>query len=173
MMRPALAILLSTAALAAAGSAPGEPCATAGRHDFDFVIGNWLVRDASGRAVATATIARAYAGCVLVETWLGAGSGRQSLGVIGFEPEDGEGEDGIWRREFLGSDGVVLSLAGRVHGAAMVMTGKEYRPEGVRGNRVTWRPRSDGTVEMRWETSAADGASWQDRSREVFHRIAE
>src|SRR5690606_28912747 len=108
-----------------------------------------------------------------VETWLGAGSGRQSLGVIGFEPEDREGKDGIWRREFLGSDGVVLSLAGRVHGAAMVMTGKEYRPEGVHGNRVTWRPRSDGTVEVRWETSAADGASWQDRSREVFHRIAE
>ena len=167
-MRRALIVLLSAAMLAAAGSPREQPCATAERHEFDFVLGNWLVRDGSGRAVGTATIARAYGGCVLIETWLGAGSVTESLGIIGFQPESGR-----WHRDFLDPGGVVLSLAGQMEGPAMVMTGKEYRPEGVRMHRLSWQPGKDGTVEELWQTSSDDGRSWQLRFRGVFHRIAE
>jgi hypothetical protein len=167
-MRLASIVLLSAAALSAAGSPPGGSCATAERHEFDFVIGNWLVRDASGQAIGTATIARAYAGCVLIETWLGAGSASESLGLIGYQPESDK-----WHRDFLDAAGVVLSVAGRMEGPAMVMTGKEYSPEGVRTHRVTWRPRSDGTFEEWWETSTDGERTWQVRLYGVFHRIAE
>jgi hypothetical protein len=167
-MRPALILLLSAAVASAAGGAPRERCATAERHDLDFVIGNWLVRDSSGQAAGTATFARAHAGCVLVETWFGVGSIGESLGIIGFDPESGR-----WQRTFLGPGGVVLSFAGRKEGPTMVMTGLEYRPEGVRLHRLTWRPRHDGTVEQRWQVSTDDGRSWQVSFRGVFHRIAE
>ena len=172
-MRPAvivLVLLLSVAAAlaSAAGGAPGESCATAERQDLDFVLGNWLVRDASGDAVGTATIASAYAGCVLLETRLGAGRITQSLGVIGFEPESGR-----WHRDFLGPSGVVLSFRGRKEGPAMVMTGKEYRPEGVQLHRIEWKPAGEGKIEERWQTSTDDGRSWQAGFQGVFHRIAE
>ena len=167
-MRPAVIGLLSAAMLFAAEGPPGEPCATAQRHEFDFVIGNWLVRDSAGQARGTATIARAYAGCVLLETWIGAGSEGEGLGIIGFEPASGS-----WHRDYLDDAGVVLSLEGRMEGPAMTMRGKEYRPEGVRVHRATWRPRSDGSIEERWEISADGERSWQVRFEGVFQRIAE
>jgi len=160
--------LLSAVTVAAAESRPGERCPAAERHELDFVIGNWLVRDSVGAAVATATVARAYAGCVLIETWLGAGTTGESLGIIGFRRESGQ-----WHREFLDPAGVVLSFAGRMKGAAMVMEGKEYLPEGIRLHRLTWTPRQDGTVEERWVVSGDSGRSWQIRFYGVFHRIAE
>jgi len=167
-MRPALMVLLSAVILSAAESHLDESCATAQHHEFDFVIGNWLVRDSSGQAVGTATIARAYGGCVLIETWLGVGSAGESLGVLGYQPERGR-----WHRDFLDPGGVVLSLEGKRDGAAMVMTGKDYPPDGVRMHRVAWTPTHEGAVEERWQTSADAGRTWQVKFYGVFHRIAE
>ena len=167
-MRSGPIILLSAAMFVAAGSPPAESCATADRHEFDFVIGNWLVRDSSDHAVGTATVTRAYAGCVLVETWFGVGSIGESLGIIGFDTETGR-----WHRSFLDPAGVVLTFAGGIEGSTMVMTGKEYRPEGVLVHRITWRPRSDGTIEERWQVSSDEGHSWDVRLYGVYHRIAE
>lgn len=167
-MRPLLVALLSAATLAAAERQPDESCATAHRHEFDFVIGNWLIRDAAGQATGTATIARAYGGCVLVETRLGAGSAGESLGIIGYLPEQGH-----WHRDFLAPGGGVLSLEGGRDGAAMVMTGKDYQPDGARMHRVAWTPTADGGVEERWQVSTDAGRSWQARSSGVLRRIAE
>lgn len=164
----ALTVLLSAAVISAAGSRPAETCATAERHEFDFILGNWLVRDSAGKAVGTATFARAYAGCVLLESRLGAAGAGQSLGVIGFEAESG-----AWQRDFLDPAGVVLTLRGGMDGSAMVMSCREYRPEGVWIHRLTWQPGSDGTVEELWQTSSDEGREWQERFRGVFHRIAE
>jgi hypothetical protein len=167
-MRPVLAVLLSAAMVSAAAPQPGESCATLDHHEFDFVIGNWLVRDSSGRATGTATIARAYGGCVLIETRLGVGRAGESLGIIGYLPEQGH-----WHRDFLAPGGGVLSLEGERDGAAMVMTGRDYPADGPRMHRVAWTPTADGAVEERWQTSADAGRSWQVRSYGVFHRIAE
>jgi hypothetical protein len=167
-MRPVLLALLSAAMLSAAERQPGEPCAAARRHELDFVIGNWLVRDSTGQATGTATIARAYGGCVLIETRLGVGSTGETLGIIGYLPEQGR-----WHRDFLAPGGGVLSLEGERDGAAMVMTGTDYLPDGARMHRVAWTPAADGGVEERWLTSTDAGRSWQVRSHGVFHRIAE
>jgi hypothetical protein len=152
----------------AAESRPAEPCATSQHHEFDFVIGNWLVRDSSGRAIGTATVAKAYDGCVLIETWLGVGSAGESLGIIGYEPGRRR-----WRRDFLDAGGVTLTLEGHLDGGAMVMTGKDYPADGVRMHRVVWTPTRDGAVEERWQTSADAGRSWQIKLYAVFHRISE
>lgn len=167
-MRPVLVALLSAAMVSAAESHPGESCATVHHHEFDFVIGNWLVRDSSGQAIGTATVAKAYGGCVLIETWLGVGSAGESLGIIGYQPERRR-----WHRDFLAPGGGVLSLEGERDGAAMVMTGKDYQADGARMHRVAWTPTRDGAVEERWQTSADAGRSWQVRFYGVLHRISE
>lgn len=167
-MRPVLVALLSAAMVSAAGSYPGESCATVHHHDFDFVIGNWLVRDSSGQAIGTATVAKAYGGCVLIETWLGGGNRGESLGIMGYQPERRR-----WHRDFLAPGGGVLSLEGERDGAAMVMTGKDYPADGPRMHRVAWTPTGDGAVEERWQTSADAGRSWQLRFYGVLHRISE
>ncbi len=167
-MRPILVALLSAALLSAAESHPGESCATVEYRQVDFLLGNWLVRDASGTAVGTATFAKRYGGCVLLETWLGVGSAGESLGVIGYQPERRR-----WQRDFLDSSGVVLTLEGQTNGTAMVLTGRDYPADGVRMHRLAWTPRSDGAIEERWQTSADGGRSWQIRFSGVFQRIAE
>jgi hypothetical protein len=154
--------------VSAAESQSGESCATVHHHEFDFVIGNWLVRDSAGQAIGTVTVAKAYGGCVLIETWLGVGSAGESLGVIGYQPESRR-----WHRDFLDPGGVVLALEGEWDGAAMVMTGKDYQPDGARMHRVAWTPRSDGAIEERWQTSTDAGRSWQAKFNGMFHRISE
>jgi len=56
----------------------------------------------------------------------------------------------------------------------MVMTGTDYQdPDVTRTHRVTWTPKSDGSVEELWETSSDAGQSWRVRSDVVFRRYGE
>ena len=167
-MRPIQVLMLSAAIVSAAEGPHDESCATAQHHEFDFVVGNWLVRDATGHVSGTATVAKSYGGCVLIETWRGVGSAGESLGVIGYQPESRR-----WHRDFLDPGGVVLTLEGERDGATMLMTGKDYPTDGVRMHRVTWSPTTGGAVEQRWQTSADAGRSWQVKFYGVFQRIAE
>jgi hypothetical protein len=167
-MRPVQLVLLSAAIVTAAEGHRGESCATARHHEFDFVVGNWLVRDSTGQVTGTTTVSKGYGGCVLIETWRGVGSAGESLGVIGYRPDSRR-----WHRDFLDAGGVVLTLEGEMAGAAMVMTGKDYPAEGVRMHRVAWAPGKDGAIEERWQTSTDEGRSWRVRFYGVYHRIAE
>jgi len=141
---------------------------TAPHDQFDFIIGNWLVRDASGQAIGVATISKEYGGCVLVEKRHGVGKSHESLGVVGYRLASG-----TWHRDFIDDSGFVLSLDGGRDAAAMVMTGKDYRTEITRLHRVSWTHMSDGTIEERWQISSDGGTSWQEHFYAVFQRIAE
>ena len=142
---------------------------TTAPHDpFDFIVGNWLVRDSSGRAIGSASVTKEYGGCVLVEKWRGVGKSREGLGVVGYQPATK-----TWHRDFIDDSGFVLAFDGQFDGAAMVMTGKDYQSDVTRMHRLTWTPKSDGSVEERWQTSTDAGQSWQEHFHGVFQRIAE
>lgn len=166
-VRTAVLALGSAAVLRAAEPLHAQ-CASAPHHQFDFVVGNWLVRDSLGRAIGTVTVSHEYGGCVLIERWRGVGSSDEGLGVIGYQPAST-----TWHRDYLDHGGVVLSFDGRLDGATMVMTGRDYQSDIVRMHRVTWTPRSDGAVEERWQTSTDGGRSWQARLYGVLQRMAE
>ncbi|MFB3908561.1 MAG: hypothetical protein ACE15D_09190 [Candidatus Eisenbacteria bacterium] len=164
-----LVLALGAAAIGlAAARPPPDPDSSTQRHQFDFLIGNWLVRDSSGRAIGTTSVSNEYGGCVLVERWRGVGHAREGLGVIGYQAESGS-----WHRDFIDDGGFVLAFDGRREGAAMVMTGKEYRPDSVQMHRVTWTPKDGGSVEERWQISTDDGRSWRTHFNGVLERIAE
>lgn len=161
-------LAVGSAAMLFAAESPTESCSTPQHQQFDFVIGNWLVRDSSGHAIGTTTVSREYGGCVLIERWRGVGDAGEGLGVIGYNPASR-----TWHRDFIDHGGVVLAFDGQRDGATMVMTGKDYRPDAVRMHRATWTPKSDGKVEERWQTSTDDGRSWRVHFYGVLERIAE
>jgi uncharacterized protein YbjT (DUF2867 family) len=61
-VRPVAVALVIATMVSSAESPPDKSCATVHHHDFDFVIGNWLVRDSSGQAIGTVTVAKGYGG---------------------------------------------------------------------------------------------------------------
>jgi len=159
---------LGSAAMLVAAEPLHAQCSSAQHHQFDFVVGNWLVRDSSGHAIGTVTVSREYGGCVLIERWRGVANSSEGLGVIGYQPASN-----TWHRDYLDHRGFVLGFDGHLDATTMVMTGKDYQPDVVRMHRVTWTPRSDGSVEERWQTSTDAGRSWQVHFYGVLSRIAE
>lgn len=144
-------------------------CSTAKHRELDFLVGNWLVRDRSGRVLGVDSVSKDHGGCSLIELWREAVTGKEGLGVIGYRPEKG-----TWHQDLMIHVGFVLSVEGGREGAGMVLTGKEYPGPGViRIHRIRWTPTSDGSVEQLWQTSIDDGQSWQVHFEGVFQRISE
>ncbi len=144
-------------------------CSTTKHQQLDFLVGNWVVRDRSGRVLGVDSVSKEHGGCSLIELWREAGSGKEGLGVIGYRPETG-----TWHQDLMIHVGFVLSVDGGMDGASMVLTGKEYPGRGVtRMHRLRWTPASDGSVEQLWQTSIDDGQSWQVHFEGVFQRISE
>ena len=141
-------------------------------HHFDFWIGEWEVTvpegvPNAGKPLGRNRIERISAGCGLQENWTGSS---------GFEGKSLNGWDAVhrtWRQFLVGSDGTVLQLAGAREGEAMVMRGEMPAAKGgVQQQRITWTPRSDGSVIQHWETSDDSGATWATSFLGVYRRMA-
>jgi len=161
-------LALGSAAMLFAAEPLQAQCSSAQHHQFDFGVGNWLVRDSSGHAIGTVTVSHEYSGCVLIERWRGVGNAGEGLGVIGYQPGSK-----TWHRDYIDRGGLVLAFDGHLDGARMVMMGTDYQSDVARTHRVTWTRKSDGAVEERWQTSADAGRSWQVDFFGVLERIAE
>ena len=161
-------LALGSAAMLVAAEPLHAQCSSAQHHQFDFVVGNWLVRDSSGHAIGTVTVSHEYGGCVLIERWRGVGNAGEGLGVIGYQPGSQ-----TWHRDYIDHDGFVLAFDGHLDGATMLMTGTDYQSDVARMHRVTWTRKRDASVEERWQTSTDAGRSWQAHFYGVLQRIAE
>jgi hypothetical protein len=163
-----ISIVLTVASILPATVPLAAACAPK-QHQFDFLLGNWVVRDRSGRVLGVDSVSQEPGGCSLIELWRAASSGHEGLGVINYRP----GDD-TWHQDLMIHIGFVLSADGGMDGASMVMTGREYPGPGViRLHRLRWTPASDGSVEQLWQTSIDDGQSWQVHFEGVFQRISE
>jgi len=156
---------LCSAAMLCAAEPLHAQCESVTHHEFDFVVGNWLVRDSSGQAIGTVTVSHEYGGCVLIERWRGVGNSSEGLGY--------QAGSRTWHRDFIDHGGLILAFDGKRDGATMAMTGKDYQSDIVRMHRVTWAPKGDGSIEERWQTSTDAGQSWRMHFYGVLERIAE
>lgn len=132
-------------------------CDTAVFHAFDFWVGEWEVRDRSGKVVGTNSVTREQNGCVLIERWQARGGGT-GISMNYYDPQAGR-----WRQNWV-SPGVVLQMSGELANGAMVLQGPlqsitEQRVTLLRGE---WTQLPDGRVRQLFTQSTDDGKTWNE-----------
>lgn len=175
---PSCLAVLSVVALMPVPAAPGEPatpsppprpapCASPEHRAFDFWVGTWEVTTPDGKRAGRNTITRVLGGCVLHESWEGAG------GVRGESHNIYSAADGQWHQTWVDSGGNLLLLNGGMSGGTMVMTGKSKGEGGATvEERITWQAMPDGRVRQHWEQSTDGGKSWKDAFVGIYAREA-
>jgi hypothetical protein len=151
---------------------PPPACAAAEHRQFDFWLGEWDVvgvPDApnAGQLLGRNRIESISSGCALSEHWRGA-SGFEGHSLNGYDAAHR-----VWRQFWIGSDGVVLQLAGGWRDGRMVLDGELPGANGARQRqRISWIPQTDGGVIQRWETSDDDGTTWAVAFLGLYRRAA-
>lgn len=131
-------------------------CSDESSKDFDFWIGEWDVA-ANGQFAGTNSIRPILDGCVLQETWTGAG-GSAGSSFNFYNPQTKS-----WQQFWVWRNGTTLELAGGYSEGKMVLEGESRDREGNPVlNRITWYNNPNRTVRQHWQISKDDGASWQD-----------
>ena len=153
--------LAKTAAAACAGllalqaNAAPSPCAQEPYREFDFWVGEWDVRDASGKTAGVNTISNEENGCVLVERWRSAAGGTgQSYNY--YDPAAGK------RKQLWIGLGILLHMEGGMREGSMRLEGPlqyigQSRVTTLRG---TWTAMPGGGVRQLFEESEDGGKTW-------------
>ena len=152
----AVAAVLLVPAPAPAQNAPPRPCEGGGDYDaFDFWVGEWDVFTPDGQKAGTNRIEETQSGCVLLESWTGAGGGT-GTSINYYDPSAAQ-----WNQLWVSPNGVVIRIAGGIRDGSMVLEGELIGPKGKsQPFRGTWTPNPDGSVRQFFEISADEGATW-------------
>jgi hypothetical protein len=140
---------------APAGKPP--PCAAAVHRQFDFWLGQWEVRDPTGKVVGHNRIEATHGGCALIEHWTSV------TGVTGTSVNIYDRDRRQWHQTWVDSGGGLLQLDGGRREAAMVLAGDAFdadAPGQTARQRLTWTPQPDGRVRQLWESSTDGGRTW-------------
>lgn len=132
-----------------------EACSRSEFRAFDFWVGEWVVRDSTGKQVGTSRISLVARGCGIREEWAGT-SGSRGNSINYYDAGDGH-----WHQDWVGSSGLILHLAGGMTDGAMVMEGERMSDDGPVQDRIRWRSLSDGRVRQEWSTSSDKGKTWK------------
>jgi hypothetical protein len=122
------------------------------RHDFDFWIGDWEVRDPEGKVVGRNVITALFDVGGVAESWTSKSGVRgQSLNVY-------DADQARWHQTWVDASGGLLLLDGSLVGESMVLEGTI----GANRHRITWTPATENTeLRQLWESSADGGENWQ------------
>ncbi len=122
---------------------------------FDFWLGHWKVTNPQGKQVGTSEISRASEGCAIREQWKSA-SGSNGMSINYYDSADEK-----WHQDWVGADGLILHLQGKLVDSAMVLSGESKSTHGRMLNRITWTPLPDGKVKQEWSISSDEGRTWK------------
>lgn len=123
---------------------------------FDFWVGDWVVRDSGGTHVGSKRVKRTEQGCALTSEWTDH-FGRTATALFHYDPAAEQ-----WVQASVGAAGHFLHADGGLTDAgAMRLSGTVTLADGrTRRVRTTWTPRDDGGVHLVIERSA-DGRQWK------------
>ena len=163
-MRIVVAILLLI--VSSTASAADTPCAAPEHSQFDFWLGDWIVRDAAGKELGRNRIQKSNDGCVLHERWKSARTRHRGES---FNVYDAPRK--VWHQTWVDNDGLLLTIEGRLKYGAMVLEGdRPGRKGGSERHRITWTPRKDGTVRQHWQVSTDGGRKWTDSFDGIYSK---
>ncbi|MDX1501302.1 MAG: hypothetical protein R3325_02990 [Thermoanaerobaculia bacterium] len=165
---PLPVLLLALVAGGAAAQPAGGPCNDPLHRQFDFWVGEWEVTSPDGSVAGSNVIEPILDGCVLQETWSGAG-GSAGSSFNFYNPQRG-----VWQQFWVWRNGVPLELEGAFADGRMTLEGESTGQDGspVR-NRVVWTDNPDGTVRQQWEVSRDGGATWTTAFDGLYRRRAD
>src|SRR5688572_30244911 len=103
-MRILLFVLL-LAACVDAWAQPGK-CQSSEHRQFDFWVGDWVVRNPAGKEVGRNRIAKSHDGCVLHERWTSASPHRGESFNIYDAPRK------VWHQTWVDNSGLLLVIEG-------------------------------------------------------------
>lgn len=148
------ALCFIMAATTSDGQQP-SPCSAPQHRQFDFWIGEWEVSDPRGQHLGSNRIERVLNGCVLYESWTGAG-GSRGHSLNAWDPSDNK-----WHQSWFDNEGTILNISGGMINGEIIMEGERRLTDGTRQlERITWTPNADGTIRQRWQSSRDQGMRW-------------
>lgn len=151
--------LRSSAVTVLAGSPSTPAVAPVEARQFDFWIGEWEVFSPDGKRAGTSRIESVANGRGVLETWTGNPASGSFTGrsLNAWNPEKKR-----WQQFWIGSDGVVLELAGGLDEKGQMVLSSEHGLNQERVmERITWSANPDGSMRQLWEQSVDRGANWK------------
>lgn len=130
------------------------PCTSPEYRQFDFWLGDFKVEDPRGNYVGDNEITLHLGGCMLMESWNGAG-GMHGMSMNFYEPADQ-----TWNQIFVDNNGIPSNwppLKGKLEEGSMVL----WSPEGQNRTRWTWTPVDENKVRQMAESTSDGGRTWQ------------
>jgi hypothetical protein len=134
---------------------------------FDFWLGEWVVRDADGERVGSNVIRRVHDGAALEEQWVGAS------GVTGSSLSTYDAAEAAWVQCWVDAAGRFIHLAGGFEDGAMHL---EATPSTADADRVPFRGRRTPAAAARAVQHfdvAPDGGDWQPWFHGIYEPAAE
>ncbi|HEX6315145.1 MAG TPA: hypothetical protein VFZ73_09815 [Gemmatimonadaceae bacterium] len=140
------------------------PCSSPQHRQFDFWIGEWNVRDRSGRLLGVSRVERMPDDCALYESWSGTGGDR------GHSVSAYDSSANTWHQTWVDDAGTMV-LSGGLINDEMVLEGERRLPDGTETlERATWTPGADGSVRLVWLSSRERGMRWTTAYEAIYHR---
>ena len=137
---------------------PASPCSSAESLQFDFWVGEWDVRDASGQIAGRSRVSKILGGCVIHEEWTGLGEGK---GFDGESLSSWRPSEAGWRQTWVDNSGKHLDLrGGSPRPGSMSLNGEVIRSGRRFLTRLSWTAEADGVRQI-FESSGDAGATWK------------
>jgi signal transduction histidine kinase len=161
----------ATAASASPAAVSDTICAKPDFRRFDFWVGDWVVRDTTGRVIGNSRVTRDVGGCALHEHWAAANGKGIGESFSGYVPNDGK-----WHQMYVGNGGYVFVMSGTFDGDRLVMF-TPPRPS-VRDPRLqvverwTWTPVDASHVRQVAEVTTDGGSTWKTMFNGLYERAA-
>ena len=141
-------------------------CCSESHQEFDFWVGNWVVRDTLGNKVGENLISKVEANCAVMENWTGVG-GTTGMSMNYFDPYDS-----TWNQLWIDNQGNVLKLKGTFDSGKMLLKSELIKGDAQEFyNQIVWSLNADGTVTQLWETRDVNGKRLNTLFKGVYSRI--
>jgi len=145
-------------------------CCTEAHKQFDFWVGEWIVKDTLGNIVGENKITKIEKNCALLEQWTGAKGGTgTSLNYY-------DKNHFNWNQVWVDASGNILRLKGHLIDGKMVLK-DELRKSKKKGkkikwyyNQISWTPNKDGSVSQLWEVYSKKGKLLKTLFLGIYHK---